>query len=82
MCLPAFRVRCQSSAALHWVVHNNPKGRFEFMIEHPAGVEVSAASDLVPYTISIRALQGHSGELSMFINPDLAMTPVTQANMP
>eukprot|EP00974_Lingulodinium_polyedra_P071753 6941809-Lingulodinium_polyedra.AAC.1 len=36
MCLPAFRVRCQSSAALHWVVHNNPKGRLEFMIEHPA----------------------------------------------
>eukprot|EP00974_Lingulodinium_polyedra_P043304 4158794-Lingulodinium_polyedra.AAC.1 len=82
MCIHTFRARCPSSAALHWVVRHNPKGRLEFMVEQPAGAEVSPQSDLVPFTISIRAYQGHSGEVSLFRNPDMAMHPVTHANMP
>ena len=82
MRIPAFQARCKSSAQLHWVVHNNPKGRFEFMVESPYTGSLDETSDQVPFTISLRALQGHSHDVSRLLDANVAMTPVTPLSMP
>ena len=75
--LHAFQGKCRSAAMLDWVVMYNPKARFEFMVEDPGVEDTDPSSDRVPYTISLRATQGHSGETGSQIDPNLAMTPMT-----
>ena len=78
--IPAFQLRCSSAAELHWVVRNNPKGRFEFKFEE-TGADSRREGD-VAFIIYIRALQGHSGMVGAMLDPDIAMHPVTRNHIP